>query len=193
MMKVIGLAGRAGSGKSTVAQVLARQPGIEWIDLDRVAWQTYAKGTTVHRCLVEAFGERILNEAGEVDRRLLADSAFADVKSQRKLDAIVHPAVGNAVLTLIRRHQELGTDVLIIEGALLASSPYVDRSIYDRVLWLDVSEEDRAKRLQDVGRGDHARRGRDVSPSGVFTSISSHGTVDEVAERCLRAIDGDPG
>jgi len=192
MMKVIGLAGRAGSGKSTVAQALARKPGIEWVDLDRVAWQTYSKGTTVHRCLVEAFGESILGASGEVDRKRLADVAFANSKSRETLDALVHPAVADAVRTLVRHHQEKGTDVLIIEGALLASSPHVDRSIYDRVLWLDVSEENRAKRLQDLGRSDHGQRGRDVSPSGVFTSILSQGSVEDVAERLLRAINREP-
>ena len=103
-MKVIGLAGRAGSGKSTVARHLALNPGIEWIDLDSVAWSTYAPGTNVYDRLVEAFGDGILGESGDIDRTQLARRAFATLQSQHMLNELVHPAVSEAVRKIGRAH-----------------------------------------------------------------------------------------
>ena len=188
-MKVIGLAGRAGSGKSTVARFLARDPAIEWLDLDTVAWGTYAIGTAVYDRLVEAFGDGILGESGEINRVRLAQIAFATHATQQTLNELVHPAVSEAVGAIIRDHRGKGTDILLIEGALLASSPHVDRSIYDLILWLDVPNDVRDERLQSVGRGDHAKRGREVSPTGDYVEISADGSIEDVAGRILQAID----
>ncbi|MBE0635242.1 dephospho-CoA kinase [Candidatus Bipolaricaulota bacterium] len=187
-MKVIGLAGRAGSGKSVVAKTLAQRPGIEWVDLDKVAWQTYAPGRPIHKQLVEAFGESILSSSGEIDRETLAEAAFVNEETRQTLDALVHPAVSDEVQSIVREYQQRGTDILLIEGALLASSPFVDRSIYDLVLWLSVSEDVRADRLHLIGRGDHLERGRNITPAGDVIVIDAGGSVDEVAHRVLQAI-----
>jgi len=192
-MKVIGLAGRAGSGKSTIAQHLAQHPGIEWVDLDSVAWNTYAAGTDVYERLVEAFGVGILGETGEIDRLRLAKIAFATQKAQKTLNELVHPAVSDAVCATIRDHRARGTEILLIEGALLATSPHVDRSVYDRILWLETSDNARLARLQAIGRSDHAKRGRDVTPTGAFTAVPNEGSVKEVAEQLLQIIRSDRG
>lgn len=184
-MKVIGLAGRAGSGKSTIAKHLAQRPGIEWVDLDTVAWDTYAVGTLAYENLLEAFGEKILGEAGKIDRIRLAEIAFSDATNRDTLNAIVHPAVSDAVEAIIREHRQKGTKILLIEGALLASSPYVDRSNYDLMLWLDVSDDVRMERLQAIGRGDHGKRGNQVIPSGNVISIPATGRIEEISD-CIR-------
>jgi len=188
-MKVVGLAGRAGSGKSAVARCLAQKPAIEWVDLDSVAWATYAMGTAVYKRLLEAFGKNILSESGEIDRDRLARTAFASRGNQETLNAVVHPAVSDAVGVIIREHRQKGTGILLIEGALLASSPYVDRTAYDLVLWLDVSDDVRMDRLRAIGRGDHGERGNEVTPSGNFISIPANGTIEQVAEHIQRTID----
>ena len=192
-MRVIGLAGRAGSGKSAVARCLARKPAVEWIDLDAVAWDTYTVGTAVYERLLEAFGEKILNESGEIDRIRLAEAAFANHKNRETLNAIVHPAVSDAVGAIIREHRQKGTEILLIEGALLASSPHVDRSAYDLILWLDVPDDVRLERLQAIGRGDHSKRSNQVTPSGSFISIPADGTIDEIGNCIRRTIDNELG
>ena len=192
-MKVIGLAGRAGSGKSTIARHLEHNQGIEWIDLDSVAWRTYARGTDVYDRLVEAFGDGILSESGDIDRKHLARSAFATQQSQQLLNEIVHPAVSEAVRSIIRDHEVRGTDVLLIEGALLATSSYVDRSIYHAIFWLEVSANTQDQRLQAMGRSEHAKRGRDVIPVGEVVTVLGEGSVEDVAQRVLQAIADVPG
>jgi len=143
-MKVIGLAGRPGSGKSAVASALAKRPGVEWIDLDRLAWEVYAPGTAAFRRLIEAFGEGIIGKRG--------------------------------------------TGVLIVEGALLTSSPHVDRTAYDAVIWLEAPEGVRRRRLKAAGREDHLPRGRGTSPSGSAIVIDARGPIEEVAARVWNAI-----
>jgi dephospho-CoA kinase len=187
-MLVIGLAGRAGSGKSAVARVLARQPGVEWIDLDTVAWSTYAKGTATYEHLIETFGEEIVGADGEIDRTHLARAAFADCEARSRLNAIVHPAVSDAVASIVDRHRRRGTAILLVEGALLASSAYVDRSLYDRILWLEASDAIRAERLRAAGRDAHTHRGDDVFPTGDVTIVAAAGPIDDVAEHVLEAI-----
>jgi len=188
MMKVVGLAGRAGSGKSTVARYLAQQPGIEWVDLDTVAWDTYAPGTEVYKGLIDAFGPEILDPSGVIDRRRLAKAAFATETSRGTLDALVHPAVSEAVAAQIQDAEQRHVEILLVEGALLASSSHVDRSVYTCLVWLDASDESRAKRLSDLGRGEHAARGRDAVPWGAFITVTSEGSIADVATRLLKAI-----
>ena len=190
-MRVIGLAGRAGSGKSAVARCLARKPAVEWIDLDAVAWDTYTVGTAAYERLLEAFGKEIVSESGEIDRIRLAEAAFANHENQETLNAIVHPAVSDAVAIIIREHRQKGTEILLVEGALLASSPYVDRSAYDLVLWLDVPDDVRMERLQAIGRGDHGKRGNQMLPSGSFISIPAGGTIEEVGDCIQRTMDNE--
>ncbi|MFC2083002.1 dephospho-CoA kinase [Candidatus Bipolaricaulota bacterium] len=184
------MAGRAGSGKSAVARHMAQQPQVEWIDLDKVAWGTYAMGTSVYDRLIGAFGKAILDSSGEINRLQLAEAAFASEESQKLLNVIVHPAVSEEVKRLIRVHRGMDTELLLVEGALLASSPYVDRSDFDLIVWLDVPEDIRAKRLRDAGRSAHTHRGNETSPTGEHVPVPADGTVKTVASRILRTILG---
>jgi len=188
-MKVIGLAGRAGSGKSAVARTLAQKPGIEWVDLDKVAWTTYALGRPLHQQLVDAFGEEILAPSGEIDRTKLAEATFSNPQMRQTLNALVHPAVTEEVQSILREHEQKKTAILLLEGALLASSPYVDRSVYDLMLWLDVSEDVRTRRLDGMGRSDHVLRGHDLDPQGDVTVIDANRSVEDVADRILQAVE----
>ncbi len=187
-MKVIGLAGRAGSGKSAVARRWAERPGVAWIDLDVVAWTAYAPGTPGHRRLIERWGDEILLPSGEIDRARLAERVFADPEALEALHAIVHPIVSELVVQAVREHRSRGTDVLLVEGALLASSPHVDRSVYDQIVWLEVCDEVRSDRLAACGREAHLNRGVRVVPRGDVLVIPAEGAVDEVAERVARSV-----
>lgn len=189
-MKTIGLAGRPGSGKSAVARALASDVGVEWIDLDRVAWETYAPGTETFDRVVERFGDRVVAEDGGIDRGELAVLVFLDPGGKDDLEAIVHPAVLERLKELCEDHCKRGTEIFLVEGALLASSRYVDWSIFDAVLWLDASDAAREARLRGAGRADHASRGDDMSPGDRAIVVDAEGTIREVAERVRERILG---
>lgn len=192
-MRVIGLAGRAGSGKSAVARFLARRPDVDWVDLDRLAWETYAPGTATHRKLTSAFGDDIVGPTGAIDRARLSRRAFADAASLETLNAIVHPAVSDAVANIVRRQCARGTTLLLVEGALLASSRHVDRSTFDVIVWLEVPDSVRAERLKADGRSGHVDRGADVSPRAPVVTVSGTGPIEDVAERLLATVADDDG
>jgi dephospho-CoA kinase len=150
-MKVIGITGPAGSGKSTVCRMLAHRPGIGHVDCDQLAWATYRPGGPAYARLLARFGEEILKPDGSVDRRRLAEIAFSDPGAKEDLEAIVHPLVMEEVKREIQRHRGLGTRWLLVEGALLLSSSHVDRSLFDAFVWLSAPEEERRRRLLSAG------------------------------------------
>ena len=150
-MKVIGVAGPAGAGKSTVCRMLARRPGIGHVDCDQLAHATYRPGGPAYLRILSRFGEDILTLSGGINREKLAELIYSDPQAKHDLEAIVHPLVMEELKGEIRRHRELGTRWLLVEGALLLSSPYVDRSLFDVFVWLSAPEEERRRRLLAAG------------------------------------------
>ncbi len=188
-MKVIGLAGPAGSGKSAVARELARRPATRWIDLDEVAWTTYARGTPTYHALLVRFGLEILGPDGHVDRTALAARAFADPQSQRDLNRIVHPAVSEALARRIAEAREAGCAALLVEGALLAHSPDVDRTLFDCILWFEAPDATRHERLSRAGRLHHAARNAELRCPPGAVCLATDASLGEVVERASRAIE----
>lgn len=186
--RLIGLAGKPGSGKSAVAEELARIEGIEAIDLDRVAWETYASGTETFERVVDLFGEEILGPDGEIDRGELAVRIFLDPEAKGALEAIVHPAVFARLEAL--RVEAACRDVafLMVEGALLTVSPHVDRTMFDGMIWLEASDETRQARLAADGRADHVSRGDDLRPGREAVVVDAERSVERVAEEILRHL-----
>jgi len=189
--KVIGLAGRAGSGKSAAARSLASRGDMEWIDLDPLAWETYRPGTDTFDRLVGRFGRTIVGAEGTIDRRHLAEFALADPAARSALEAIVHPAVMRRLRERIGTCSARGVGILLVEGALLVHSPHVDRSLFDAIVWLDASDRTRRERLHAAGRTNHAARVPVPSPEALVGvhRVSAEGTVSEVVERLLRLIE----
>ena len=93
---LIGLTGNIGTGKSTVAGMLAAL-GAEAINADKVAHEVMQAGTPVHAWIVETFGPEMLGSDGEVDRMRLGALVFADPAALARLEAIVHPATLEAI------------------------------------------------------------------------------------------------
>jgi dephospho-CoA kinase len=91
-LRLFGLTGGIGSGKSTVARRL-RERGVPVIDADQLAREVVAKGTPGLSEIVARFGEGVLDENGELDRKRLAALVFKDDEARRALNAITHPRV----------------------------------------------------------------------------------------------------
>src|SRR4030042_38837 len=95
-MKVIGLTGGIGSGKSMVAQFLA-ELGAVIIDADKVGHEVFKPGTEAWREVVAAFGKQILNTKGEIDRKKLGEIVFGNPELLSQLNIITHPKINEAV------------------------------------------------------------------------------------------------
>jgi len=120
-MKVVGLTGGIGTGKSTVA-VLLRERGATVIDADEATRAVQAPGSEGLRRLVEEFGSGILTAGGELDRARLADIAFRDADARGRLNGIVHPLVREWMADRQRQAAERGDPVVVLDIPLLFES-----------------------------------------------------------------------
>ncbi|HVL04816.1 MAG TPA: dephospho-CoA kinase [Acidimicrobiales bacterium] len=155
-MVVVGLTGGIGSGKSTVAAMLA-ELGAVVVDADRLAREAVAVGTDGFRAVVDRFGSGVVAGDGALDRRALAGVVFDDPVALADLNAIVHPPVRAAIAERVAALE--GTDaVVVLEIPLLVES---GRSYgASRVVVVDCPEDVAVRRLVE-GRGmgeDDARR-----------------------------------
>ena len=92
-MKVIGITGGVGSGKSRVLEYLKDAYGAVICQMDETARALQKKGTRCFERIVEAFGTGILDGQGELDRAALGSIVFADEEKLARLNGIVHPEV----------------------------------------------------------------------------------------------------
>jgi len=159
--RILGVTGPAGSGKSTVAEVLTRR-GARRIDLDRIGHECLRQ-EKVQRALRRAFGEEVFDRRGRVRRKVLAEKAFASPRACRKLDAAVHPALLAEARRRIRAARRTGSPATVV-GTLLFEFG-LDREV-DQVIFVAAPFAVRARR-QRKGRGWSAEelRRRDRCPA----------------------------
>ena len=115
----VGLTGNIASGKSSAALFFA-ELGAHTIDADRVAHELYKTGTPGYDRIIAAFGEQILGPNGEIDRNKLGRIVFSDTDKRLQLNALMHPAVGAAILRQIfELEQSSSRGIIIVDAALM--------------------------------------------------------------------------
>ncbi len=143
---LIGITGNIGTGKSTVAGMLA-ELGAEVIDADLVAHEVMRAGAPAHAQVVETFGPEILAPDGEIDRARLGTLVFADPAALVRLEAIVHPAI---LETIRRRIAASRAAVVVVEAIKLIEAGMADG--YDS-LWVTTCRPEQQVRRIIGGRG----------------------------------------
>ena len=155
-MRIIGLTGGIGSGKTTVAERL-RQKGAFIVDADKVAREVVEPGQPALAELAEAF-DGVIADEGVLDRAELARQAFATPEATQKLNAITHPRIRERTSELFATAREEGREVVVYDMPLLIENG--ETGMVDTVLVVDTTDEIRVRRLVD-SRGldeDDARR-----------------------------------
>ena len=97
MPRILGITGNIACGKTAVGKMLLELGAERYIDADEVVHRLYLSGQPIAVQVAEAFGARVLASDGSVDRKALGDVVFQDAGAMRRLEAIVHPAVGQAI------------------------------------------------------------------------------------------------
>lgn len=122
-MKVIGLTGNIGSGKSTVSRRLG-ELGAVVADTDRIAREVVAPGTAGLDETVKIFGSSVLSPAGELDRAKMGSIVFQDPEARARLESIVHPLINREVVKRIEEYKKgpNPAPALVIEVPLLIES-----------------------------------------------------------------------
>ncbi len=167
-MIVLGLVGRIGAGKSTVARLFARL-GAHVIDADRIAHEVLREDA-VKAAVAARFGPGVVGADGEVDRRGLAGLVFGDepkhAAALAALEAIVHPRVrGRIAAELARlRHAAEGAPaggVVVLDVPLLVQAGWADAC--DRLVVVECAEEVRSERLAARGWTATEREAREAA------------------------------
>lgn len=118
-MKVIGITGSSGSGKSTLTKILANELNAKPIYSDEVVKKMQKKGTNYYKKIVETFGEEILNENKEINRKKLAEIIFSKEENRNKMNEITK----TYVLEEIKRQiKETKKEIVIVDAPILIES-----------------------------------------------------------------------
>jgi len=117
-MFVIGLTGSIGTGKSEAARQLEAL-GASIISADEVGHEAYTPNTEAWEQVIAAFGDDILQDDGDIDRRKLGAIVFSDPSQLEKLNQIMHPRMARMVSDKIGVLRDQGVNVVVVEAALL--------------------------------------------------------------------------
>ena len=189
-MKVIGLTGGIGTGKSTVSQFLA-ELGAVILDADKAGHDALKPGTETWQEVVAAFGNQILNPDGEIDRRRLGEIVFGNPESLSRLNQITHPRIADMVKAQLEEYQRQGVDVVVLEAPLLLEANWT--SLVDEV-WVTVAPEPtvlkRLKKRTGLSQAESLARIRSQLSAEERTRradvvINTDGKLDELRARVV--------
>lgn len=196
---LVGLTGGLAAGKSTVAALLAER-GCTVVDADRLVAELYRAGEPGAARVRELFGPEVLDATGAVDHRALAARAFTDPAQRRRLEAAIHPLVGERFREVAQRHE----GIVVLEATLLVEAgwaPSFDLVVtveappelrLQRAIARGLPEEEARRRLAAQGEGDarRAAAGRVLWNDGDRAHLATQ--VDELV-RALRLRPGPGG
>ena len=134
-MRVIGLTGGIGSGKSTVSRFLQGM-GAVVLDADKVGHEAYQPNTETWREVVSAFGKQIVTSDGEIDRKKLGGIVFSNPELLTRLNQIMHPRMFDMMKDRIEEYRQRGVKIVVLEAAILLEAgwtPLVDE------VWVTVA------------------------------------------------------
>lgn len=192
-MKVIGLTGGVGSGKSLVAALLSREYGADLLISDDLGHVAMEPGTEGFADIVARFGDNVVKEDGTLDREMLSREIFGDDRARKDLNEIIHPAVTRYIEEYIRsRSGEQG--MIVLESAILFEAG-CDR-LCDSIWYVHVSDRVREQRLAE-NRGYSLEKSRSIMknqlPEKEFFEkcdlvIENNGTEEELREVLHRVM-----
>ena len=144
-MLVIGLTGSIGTGKSEAARQLEAL-GASIISADQVGHEAYTPNTEAWEHVVSAFGDEILQDDGEIDRRKLGTIVFSDSGQLERLNQIMHPRMAQMVADKVEVLRGQGVKVVVVEAALLFEAGW--DSLVEEVWTTDSPEQVVIERLK---------------------------------------------
>ncbi len=177
-MKILGITGGIGAGKSTVLACMKERYNACVIQADQVAYDLQQPGGICYDRITEEFGPGILTCGGTIDRGVLASIVFAEPEKLKLLNQIVHPAVKQWILGETARQREKGTLLTVIEAALLLEDHY-DR-ICDEIWYIHADKQVRVLRLMES---------RGYSREKALQIMENQLPDDQYRCRCRRTID----
>lgn len=144
ILKIIGITGGIGSGKSSVARIL-KNLGAAVIDADVLAKSVTSAGGKAFEELVGYFGREIIGDDGELDRKKLADAVFADADKLSMLNAITHKYIAEKIYDTVEVLKSSGKwDTIVLDVPIPAEKGFID--LADEIWVVTADRETRITR-----------------------------------------------
>lgn len=178
-MKIIGITGGIGSGKTTVSEYL-KDKGYRIVDADAISHELSAPGSTLVKELSEEFGEDLVNEKGVLNRRELAKRAFSAPEKKAKLDRITHREILKKIKEEVQTAKDEGLEIIFLDVVLLFEVG-LDKECHET--WVvDASEDIRLARV--IGRDGFI-------PEEIRKRMRSQMDSEEKKERATHVLNND--
>lgn len=176
MSRIIGITGNIACGKTAVGQMLQELGAEKYIDADALVHQLYLSGQPIALEVASAFGDTVMASDGSVDRKALGGLVFQDAAALRRLEAIVHPAVGRAMVGILATVSAPGIAVIDAVKLLEGGS-----GAFCQSKWLITCPEDqeRARLIARNGLSEDEARARLQAQPSVAGRLP---LVDEVID-----------
>lgn len=192
-MRIVGLTGGIASGKSTVSN-LFKSHGIPVVDADLVARDVLKKGTGGWKKAVEAFGEDILQENGQVDRPKLGRIVFSDPDKRQLLNRLLAPYISSGIFWEILKLWLKGCKVIVLDIPLLFEAKMDKWTKPIIVVWVDPETQlqrlmarDRTS-VEDARNRIQAQMPLDVKITQADIVIDNTGSLEELNERFQKVV-----
>ena len=141
-MKIVGLTGGIGSGKSTVTRLFGEH-GVHWVDADDVAREVVEPGTPALERISEHFGKKILTSEGALDRAQLRGVVFEKPEERVWLESLLHPIIREELIRQLNPENYQLPYVLLVSPLLLETDQH---ELVDRIIVIDVPKETQIER-----------------------------------------------
>lgn len=141
-MKIIGITGSSGSGKTTVSKILSEELKVTTINADEIVKQMQEKGTEYYKEIIETFGQKILQKDGSLNRKKIAQMIFQDELKKEKLDKLTYKYVVEEIKVQVKNSKE---EYIIIDAPLLIESKL--NEICDTIIAVISNKEEQVKRI----------------------------------------------
>lgn len=145
-MRIIGITGGIGSGKTTASEYL-KSRGFHVIDADRIGHEIMQPGMPILIELSMVFGEDILNDNGVLNRKKLAEAAFADPQNKKMLDCITHEEIFEEIRRRMDVLSDQGVKLVFLDAALLFETGL--ENTCEQTWLIDAEDAIRIKRAMD--------------------------------------------
>jgi len=189
-MRIVGLTGGIGSGKSTIVRLFADQ-GVHWVDADDVAREVVVPGTPALKAISEHFGKDILLDSGELNRAELRSRIFQGDSERQWLEQLLHPLIREAMLEQLKPQSYDLPYTLLVSPLLLETDQH---TLVDRIVVVDVPVEVQIERTvsrdgntpEQVQRIIDAQMSRDKRVGKADHIITNAGGVEDAMAQVAR-------
>lgn len=197
-MKVVGITGGIGTGKTTLAKVIENM-GYKVIYTDLLAKKIMSENSEIKKKIIEAFGERSYNLDGSINNNYISNIVFGESGGQNHkltiLNRIVHPAVIEEMINETEKLEQNGEEIVFVESALIYELNLQDG--FDFIIAVDSKEEYRinraAKRLgitvDEVKNRMRQQNSTQVEKNLADFVIENNGTIEELEDRARFIVD----